>query len=211
MPLRSRSVPASHGGGTCLDSTYASGWTSTACADWRAYSLTSPNTSTDGLVSITVKAIPKGTVSNYMVRLLAPGTLVQLIRPRGTFVVPRPLPVRTLFVTAGSGITPVMGLLRNHLADLPDVVLVHSAPAVDDVIFGDQLRDWARAGRLRLIERHTATAGILDLPASTTWSPTGVIGNRGPAARSGCWTRWRRTGPTPASTSASTPSDSGQV
>ena len=129
---------------------------------WRAYSLTSPTTSTDGLVSITVKAIPNGTVSNYMVRLLAPGTLVHLDQASGDFVLPRPLPVRTLFVTAGSGITPVMGLLRNHLADLPDVVLVHSAPTGDDVIFGDQLRDWARAGRLRLVERHTATAGILD-------------------------------------------------
>ena len=129
---------------------------------WRAYSLTSPTTSTDGLVSITVKAVPKGTVSNYMVRLLAPGALVQLDQASGDFVLPRPLPVRTLFVTAGSGITPVMGLLRNHLADLPDVVLVHSAPTADEVIFGDQLRDWARAGRLRLVERHTATAGILD-------------------------------------------------
>ena len=129
---------------------------------WRPYSLTSPTTPTDGLVSITVKAIPNGTVSNYMVRLLAPGTLVHLDQASGDFVLPRPLPVRTLFVTAGSGITPVMGLLRNHLADLPDVVIVHSAPTADDVIFGDQLRDWSRTGRLRLIERHTATAGILD-------------------------------------------------
>jgi stearoyl-CoA 9-desaturase NADPH oxidoreductase len=129
---------------------------------WRAYSLTSPSGSTDGLVSITVKAIPNGTVSNYMVRMLAPGTLVHLDQASGDFVLPRPLPVRTLFVTAGSGITPVMGLLRNHLGDLPDVVLVHSAPTGDDVIFGGQLRDWARAGRLRLVERHTATAGILD-------------------------------------------------
>ena len=129
---------------------------------WRAYSLTSPTTSDDGLVSITVKAIPNGTVSNYMVRLLAPGSMVHLDQASGDFVMPRPLPARTLFVTAGSGITPVMGMLRNHLADLPSVVLVHSAPTGDDVIFGGQLRDWARTGQLRLIERHTATAGILD-------------------------------------------------
>ena len=129
---------------------------------WRPYSLTSPTTSTDGLVSITVKAIPNGTVSNYLVGELAPGTLVHLDQATGDFVLPRPLPVRTLFVTAGSGITPIMGLLRNHLADLPDVVLVHSAPTGDEVIFGDELREWALAGRLRLVERHTATAGILD-------------------------------------------------
>jgi len=129
---------------------------------WRAYSLTSSTTSTGGLVSITVKAMPNGTVSNYLVRSLAPGTLVHLDQAAGDFVLPQPLPVRTLFITAGSGITPIMGMLRNHLADLPDVVLVHSAPTGEDVIFGDQLRHWARAGRLRLVERHTATAGILD-------------------------------------------------
>ncbi len=128
---------------------------------WRPYSLTSPTTSTGGLLAITVKAIPNGTVSNHLVRALAPGTLVHLDQATGDFVLPRRLPIRTLFVTAGSGITPVMGLLRNHLAELPDVVLVHSAPTADDVIFGDRLRDWARAGRLQLVERHTATTGIL--------------------------------------------------
>lgn len=76
---------------------------------WRAYSLTSQSTSTDGLLSITVKAIPNGKVSNYIVRLLSPGTLVHLDQASGDFVLPRPLPARTLFLTAGSGITPVMG------------------------------------------------------------------------------------------------------
>ena len=128
---------------------------------WRAYSLTSEVDRSDGLVSITVKAIPDGKVSNHIVRLLMPGTLVHLDQAAGDFVLPQPLPAQALFVTAGSGVTPVMGLLRNHLADLHDVVLVHSAPTRDDVIFGDQLRDWARAGRLRLVERHTETAGIL--------------------------------------------------
>ena len=128
---------------------------------WRAYSLTSQTTSTDGLLSITVKAIPNGKVSNHIVRLLSPGTLVHLDQASGDFVLPRPLPARTLFLTAGSGITPVMGLLRNHLDGLHDVVVVHSAPTRDDVIFGDLLRDWAGTGRLRLVERYTETEGVL--------------------------------------------------
>jgi stearoyl-CoA 9-desaturase NADPH oxidoreductase len=128
---------------------------------WRAYSLTSEVGRSDGLISITAKAIPDGTVSNYVVRLLRPGTLVHLDQATGDFVLPQPLPAKALFVTAGSGITPVMGLLRNQLADLNDVILVHSAPRPDDVIFGDQLRNWARAGRLRLVERHTESSGIL--------------------------------------------------
>ncbi len=128
---------------------------------WRAYSLTSETEAVDGLLSITVKAIPDGKVSNYVVRLLTPGTLVHLDQAAGDFVLPSPPPARALFVTAGSGITPVIGMLRNHLDTLGDVVVVHSAPTRDEMIFGDQLRAWADTGRVRLIERHTATEGLL--------------------------------------------------
>jgi ferredoxin len=52
-------------------------------------------------------------------------------------------------------------MLRNHLDELSDVVLVHSAPSEADVIFGAELRRWAAEGRIRLVERHTATQGLL--------------------------------------------------
>jgi ferredoxin-NADP reductase len=77
-------------------------------------------------------------------------------------VLPTPAPRKALFLTAGSGITPVMGMLRNALPELGDAVLVHSAPTADDVIFADELRAWAEAGRLTLVERHTETHGILE-------------------------------------------------
>jgi ferredoxin-NADP reductase len=127
---------------------------------WRAYSLTSQRHSGDGHVSVTVKAIPDGRVSNHVARQLRPGTLVHLDQPTGDFVLGHHRGP-TLFITAGSGITPVMGILRNHLHELDDVVLVHSAPTHDDVIFGAQLRSWQDAGALRLIERHTDSDGIL--------------------------------------------------
>lgn len=129
--------------------------------NWRAYSLTSLLDAPGGLVSITVKAIPDGKVSNHVVRSLEPGTLIHLDQATGGFMLPTPLPARALFVTAGSGITPVMGMLRNHLHELRDAVLVHSAPTADDVIFAEELRDWARSGWLRLVERHTDTDGIV--------------------------------------------------
>jgi ferredoxin-NADP reductase len=75
------------------------------------------------------------------------------------------LPPKALFVSAGSGITPVMGMLRTwlpDLPDLPDVVVVHAARTPDDVLFGAELRRWDREGRIRLVERHTATDGRLD-------------------------------------------------
>lgn len=43
---------------------------------WRAYSLTSTTDRRDGCITITVKAIPGGTVSNYLVRRATVGTMV---------------------------------------------------------------------------------------------------------------------------------------
>lgn len=128
---------------------------------WRAYSLTSPVGSPDGLISITVKAIPGGLVSNHVVRALQPGTWVMLDQASGDFVLPAQRPAKALFITAGSGITPVMGMLRNHVDELEDAVLVHSAPTAGGVIFGQELRRLAAEGRLRLLELHTDTDGLL--------------------------------------------------
>jgi ferredoxin-NADP reductase len=136
---------------------------------WRAYSVTSDLTRTDGCITITVKAIPDGKVSNHLVHRTRPGTIVQLDQATGEFVLPAQRPAKALFVTAGSGITPVMGMLRNqaHLGDGRgmDIVLVHSAPTADDVIFAEELRGMAADGRIQLVEQHTDTAGMLDAAA----------------------------------------------
>jgi ferredoxin-NADP reductase len=131
---------------------------------WRAYSLTSDLTRTDGCISVTVKAIPGGKVSNHLVHRAKPGTIVQLDQATGEFCLPEQVPAKALFVTAGSGITPVMGILRNH-PELTDVVLIHSAPTAEDVVFGPELRRMAAEGRIRLVEQHTDTAGMLDAAA----------------------------------------------
>src|SRR5215207_7482811 len=137
---------------------------------WRAYSITSVLDRADGCFTITVKAIPDGKVSNHLVHRVRPGTIVQLDQATGEFVLPEQAPDKALFVTAGSGITPVMGILRNH-PELTDVVLVHSAPTADDVVFGADLRDMAGEGRIRLIERHTDVDGMLDAPAIAALVP----------------------------------------
>jgi ferredoxin-NADP reductase len=129
---------------------------------WRAYSVTSDLTRTDGCISVTVKAIPGGKVSNHLVHRTQPGTIIQLDQATGEFVLPEERPTKALFVTAGSGITPVMGMLRNRAHEGCDVVVVHSAPTADDVIFAEELRDMAADGRIRLVEQHTDSAGMLD-------------------------------------------------
>jgi ferredoxin-NADP reductase len=129
---------------------------------WRSYSLSSPPQRADGCVTITVKAAPDGLVSPYLARRLAPGAIVHLAPAQGGFVLPEPLPAGLLFVAAGSGITPVAAMLRSLAArgEMPDVVLVHSAPTPEDVIFGAELRALAaRFTSLRLHERHTRAGG----------------------------------------------------
>src|SRR5687767_896211 len=96
---------------------------------WRAYSLTSDPGRPDGCISITPKLVEEGQVSPYLVRDARPGTVVRLGGVEGTFTLPETLPEKMLFITAGSGITPVMAMLRclARRHRLTDVVHVHSA------------------------------------------------------------------------------------
>jgi ferredoxin-NADP reductase len=131
---------------------------------WRTYSLTSEITRPDGCLCITVKAIGDGIVSNHLVRRAPIGTVLHLDQAAGDFTLDAPATAKLLFVTAGSGITPVMGMLRNMPADRHhDVVVVHCAPTAADVIFGEELRALAARGRIRLVEIHTRTTGRLDI------------------------------------------------
>ncbi|MDO5628002.1 MAG: ferredoxin reductase [Mobilicoccus sp.] len=138
---------------------------------WRAYSLTSRVDDPRGLIAITVKKIPGGVVSAYLVDEVRPGTLIMLDQAAGDFVLPARATRPALFLTAGSGITPVMGMLRNHPDRLGDAVILHSAPTAADVVFGAELRDLAAAGSPRVIERHTDIDGLLDLAELDTLVP----------------------------------------
>ena len=113
---------------------------------WRAYSLTSDPGRPDGFISITPKLVDEGKVTPYLVRQMKPGCVVRLGGVEGTFTLPDPLPPKLLFISAGSGITPIMSMLRDldRRNELDDVVLLHSARTEDDIIFGEQLADMER-------------------------------------------------------------------
>ncbi|MFI7601504.1 ferredoxin reductase [Actinoplanes sp. NPDC049681] len=126
---------------------------------WRSYSVTSAPRRGDDRFTVTVNAIPGGVVSTQLVRRAKRGQVLHLDVPAGEFTLPSAVPAKVLFITAGSGITPVMGMLRSHLHQLNDVVVVHSARTAEDAVFGADLRALAAQGRIRLIERHTRTDG----------------------------------------------------
>ncbi len=133
---------------------------------WRSYSLTSTPVTRASIIAITVKAMPEGLLSSHLVAGVTPGTIVRLAAPQGDFVLPDPAPAAVLFITAGSGITPVMSMLRTLVGrgQITDVLHLHSAPTADDVMFGAELAGLARdhcGYRLRL--RTTRSQGRLDL------------------------------------------------
>jgi stearoyl-CoA 9-desaturase NADPH oxidoreductase len=111
----------------------------------RTYSISSPPERDDGRITITVKAITDGRMSHHLVRQIKPGTYLPIGTPQGEFYVPDAQPVKPLFITAGSGITPVMSMIRSLIAQqrLPDSVHLHYAPHAYDVIFGNELKQTA--------------------------------------------------------------------
>ena len=139
---------------------------------WRSYSLTSvPVDRQSGsrgarTITITVKAMPEGFLSTHLVGGVEPGTIVRLAAPQGNFVLPDPAPAKILFLTAGSGITPVMSMLRTLVrrGQLGDVTHLHSAPTAADVLFAGELAELADAHEdYRLTVRATRTEGRVDL------------------------------------------------
>ena len=133
---------------------------------WRSYSLTSSPVRGSRTITITVKAMPEGFLSTHLVGGVAPGTIVRLAAPQGNFVMPDPAPAKVLFITGGSGITPVMSMLRTlaRREQITDIIHLHSAPTESDVMFAAELSGLERGDdgyRLRL--RSTRTQGRLDL------------------------------------------------
>ncbi len=111
---------------------------------WRAYSLTSEPGREDGCISVTPKLVEEGKVTPFLVREAQPGAVIRLGGIEGDFTMPDPVPGKLLFISAGSGVTPIMSMLR-ALDDgdrLSDAVHLHSARTKGEVIFGDRLRDF---------------------------------------------------------------------
>jgi ferredoxin-NADP reductase len=110
---------------------------------WRAYSLTTDPARPDGFIGITPKTVDSGIVSPFLVQAARPGDIVRLGGVEGTFFLPEPPPPKLLFISAGSGITPIMSMLRalDREDGLDDVVHIHSARTAEHVIFGRRLAD----------------------------------------------------------------------
>ena len=110
----------------------------------RMYSISS-SAPGDGRITITVKA--QGRASRVLAHDVRPGTYLSVGLPEGDFVLPDGDPTHRLFVTGGSGITPIASMVRTLAGRgaLRDLIHVHHARTPDDEIFGRELRAVAAA------------------------------------------------------------------
>jgi len=92
-------------------------------------------------VTLTVKRHPGGRVSGYLHERVAVGDIVELSQAFGDFVLPDRVPAKLLMIAGGSGITPLMAMLRDllvHGTDT-DIVFANYAHTHRDLIFADEL------------------------------------------------------------------------
>ena len=106
----------------------------------RCYTISSPPTRPH-LISITVKRVVGGPVSNWLHDNVTTGSRIVAQAPLGAFTLTSKPAGKYLFLSAGSGITPVMSMTRTlyDLGSDADVLFVHSARTPADIIFRREL------------------------------------------------------------------------
>jgi ferredoxin-NADP reductase len=111
----------------------------------RCYTLASTPTRPHA-VSITVKRHPGGVVSPWLHATLRPGTAIRTLGPQGDFSCALHPSAKYLFLSGGSGITPLMSMARalDDTLSEQDVVFVHNARTSADIIFRTELELMAR-------------------------------------------------------------------
>ncbi len=92
-------------------------------------------------IEITVKAHPAGRVSRYLNEHARPGMVFGCSAPEGDFTLPHVRPEHLLLISSGSGVTPVMAMLRTLCADghTGSVTFLHYARTREDVVYRAEL------------------------------------------------------------------------
>jgi len=125
-----------------------------------------------GSVELTIRAHEHGVVSQYLYANARPGMTIGLSPAEGTFVLPAPRPSRVLLISGGSGITPVMSMLRTLFDEgyAGEVAFLHYAR--DEGPYLDELRALATRPNVTVQVRHPARHGyfgVAHLHAVAPW------------------------------------------
>ena len=140
----------------------------------RCYSMSSSPDTGDPF-TVTVKRVPDGMMSNWMNDTLAPGDTIDVMPPAGLFVL-RDADTPIVAFAGGSGITPILSIIKTALATTArDIMLVYANRSPCSIIFADALAGLrARFGdRLRVHHHLDSESGFLDAAACAA-----LIGDR---------------------------------
>ena len=140
----------------------------------RCYTIASPPTR-PYRIEVTAKRAAVGAGSGWLHGTMRPGVRVAATGPHGAFTFAPAPGGRYLFLSAGSGITPLMSMARyaHDLGSDADVLFVHSARSPADLVFNDELAAMARRPGF-------ARASIVKaVPAGVAWD--GLRGRLSPA------------------------------
>jgi ferredoxin-NADP reductase len=113
-------------------------------------------------IEITVKEHPAGRVSGFLNRVADTGMVVGLSAADGNFVLPADCAGRLLLISGGSGITPVMSMLRTLCDEghAGPVAFVHYAPTSGDVVYRSELSEIeARHPNVQVVHAYTRESG----------------------------------------------------
>ncbi len=113
----------------------------------RTYSPASSAANRNGSVELTVTVHPEGLVSGHLFSRVRPGTIVHLGAAQGEFVLPHPRPERLALISGGSGITPVLSMLRTLCDEgyAGDVSFIHYARTRGDWLYRAEVEALAAA------------------------------------------------------------------
>ena len=114
----------------------------------RVFTVSSPESKAGDRFTITLRANPDGVVSRYLVERAEVGTMVHLSQAQGEFVLPDQVPDHIVFVSGGSGITPVMSMLRSlqRRTHRGRITFLHYAQSPEHQIFAAELEEVRRSG-----------------------------------------------------------------
>lgn len=131
----------------------------------RCYSLCSSPFTGEPL-TVTVKRTTEGYASNWLCDNAHPGMKMHVLAPSGTFV-PKTLDTDFLLLAAGSGITPMMAILKSALTEgSGKATLIYANRAENSIIFASALRDLAAKYPDRLTVLHWLES-VQGLPSAT--------------------------------------------
>lgn len=123
----------------------------------RCFSVSSSRAAKNRTFSVSVKAHPDGYVSQFLHNELKPRTVVFLSQAEGEFVLPREVPDNLLLISGGSGITPVMSMIRTlrDTGHRGNVTFLHYARSREDEMFTTDLDKLAEETKVSVIRVYT--------------------------------------------------------